>query len=78
VEKPSQLEEGKITDMDQTVHASFTMSNLGIESSLEHLEITTHSDHRPSAATTTIFCLLYNQQTILKPQIPSISNLVDK
>ena len=39
VEKPPQGEEEKTTVVDQPVHASFTMSNLGTESSLEHLEI---------------------------------------
>jgi hypothetical protein len=29
--KPPQGEEEKTTDVDQPIHASFTMSNLGIE-----------------------------------------------
>ena len=39
VEKPPQGEEEKTTAVDQPVHASFTMSNLDTEFSLEHLEI---------------------------------------
>ena len=39
MEKPPQGEEEKTTAVDQPVHASFTMSNLGTESSLEHLEM---------------------------------------
>jgi hypothetical protein len=32
------------------VHASFTMSNMGVDSSLEHLQITTHFTSLPTTS----------------------------
>jgi hypothetical protein len=40
--KHSQREEGKTTGVNQPVHASFNVNNLGIEPSLEDLKIATH------------------------------------